>query len=59
MNTNIFDSKIKTENEYEYIRFENINRIRIRIYSMTKIFEYIQIFSNTFDADNDEDDDNR
>ena len=26
---------------------------------MTKIFEYIRIFSNKFDVDNDEDDDNR
>ena len=57
-NTNIFDSRIKTEYKYESIRFENINGIRIWIYSKTKIFEYIWIFSNTFDADIEDYDDN-
>ena len=43
MNTNIIDSKIKKkEKKYEFIWFENINRIVIRIYSTTKIFEYIR-----------------
>ena len=53
-NTNIFNSKIKTEYEYKYIQFENIKQIRILIYSiaMTKIFKYIS------DADNDDDEDN-
>ena len=39
MNTNIFDSKIKTEYEYEYIWLENINWVRI----LWRIHEYIQL----------------
>ena len=56
-NTNIFGLKFGTEYEYEYIRVENFNRIRIRIifgfwkapnnsvfeYIRSKLFEYIRI----------------
>ena len=69
-NTNIFGLKIWTEYEYEYIWFENFNRIRIRIlfgfwkapnnsvfeYIRSKLFEYIRIpnYSLTSDSDHPE-----
>ena len=65
---NIFGPKIKTEYKYEDNRLKNKNRIRIQIYSVwkyqpntnTNIFddEDIRIYSNKFDADNDDNEDN-